>query len=85
MSDVLNTYEKKLVNIMIDEQCSFVEAMDIIFDMYGVDKTSVFDLVDFLEDQLYNLNTVEYYMNVWLGKENDMVLKVNNNAKAKGE
>lgn len=67
-------YEKQLIGIMIEEKCSFVQAMDIVFDMNGVDKRSVIDLVDFLEDRLPDLNAVEYYMNIWTGVENDMIL-----------
>lgn len=73
----INSYEKQLIEIMIDESCTFAEAMDIIFDMNGVDKGSVIDTVDFLESQVDSLDNVSYYMKVWTGREKDMMLKLN--------
>jgi len=74
-TEKLRDYEKNIVEIMIMEDCSFREAMEIIFDMNEVDKNSVFSLVDFLEDELVDLHTVEYYMKIWTSDANDMVLR----------
>lgn len=72
---MINDFEKQLVEIMISESCTFNQALKIVFDVHEVDTTSVFDLVDFLEDRVEDLNTVGYYMNIWTGRENDLILK----------
>ena len=68
--DSINEYEQELIVIMIDEDCTFREAMNIDFDMRMIDKKSVIDLVEYLESRTDNLDTVEYYMKIWTGDEN---------------
>jgi hypothetical protein len=75
MNDGVNDFEKQVIEIMIDENCTFVEAMHIIFDIHCIDTTSVIHLVEFLEERVDSLDTVGYYMDLWTGREKDMTLK----------
>lgn len=72
----INSYEKRIIEIMIDENCSFRESMRIDFDSNGVDVNSVFDLVDYLESKVKSLDSVAYLMGVYTGSNPDMKLKV---------
>jgi hypothetical protein len=69
-----NSYEQKLVEMMIDEGCTLSQALEIDFDMAGVDKKSVIGIVDYLEDNLVDLNKVELLMDIYLGRCPDMHL-----------
>lgn len=48
----VNTYEKSIVEIMIDLDCTISEALDVDFDLHNVDKSSVLSLVEYLENRL---------------------------------
>ena len=71
----INSYEKRIIVIMIDEKCSFLNAMYIDFETNNVDMSSVFDIVDYLESQLETLDQVEYMMDIFVGRSPDMELK----------
>jgi arginine/lysine/ornithine decarboxylase len=71
----LSEFEKFLVNLMIIEECSLQQALDLSFCIYGVDRSSVFDLVDFLETMVHDLNIVHMLMNVYTGQVNDFDLE----------
>lgn len=75
MKTDINDYEKRIILIMIDEVCTFSEAMLIDFESHNVNTSSVFDLVEFLENQLGSLDKVEYMMDVYVGRKPDMKLK----------
>jgi len=72
----ITEYEKTLIEIMIDERCSLAEAMRIIFDMKGVDKKSVVDTVEYLEEQLEDLDKVEWFMDIYVGRKPNMILRI---------
>lgn len=68
-------YEKDIVEIMIDLNCSLAEALNVDFDMNLVDKGSVVELVDYLEHRLRgDLNKVNMLMQVYTGKAPDFEL-----------
>lgn len=71
----MNSYEKRIIVIMIDEGCTFAEALLIDFEANNVNTSSIFDLVDYLEAQVETLDQVEYIMDVFVGRKPDMILK----------
>ena len=68
------SYEHKLVEIMIDEDCTLSAALEIDFDQNMVDKESVIGMVDYLEEMLIDLNKVELLMNIYTRRAPDMYL-----------
>jgi hypothetical protein len=70
----LTKFEQLLVEIMIDDDCAMSEALDSAFSSHGVNTDNVFDLVDFLESQLYDLDKVQTMMMVYTGKIPDFYL-----------
>jgi hypothetical protein len=61
---------------MIDLDCTLSEALDIDFDMNGVDKSSVVDLVDYLEMKVNrNMDTVNMLMQIYTHQTSDFKLK----------
>lgn len=71
-----SSYEKGIVEIMVNEQCTLVDALDIDFDANLIDKESVIDMVDYLEERLNDLNKVNLLMNIYTGRYPDMKLDV---------
>lgn len=69
------SYEQKLVEIMIDENCTLSAALEIDFDQNMVDKESVIGMVDYLEEMLIDLNKVELLMNIYTRRSPDMYIK----------
>ena len=69
-----SSYEKGIVEIMVNEQCTLASALDIDFDAHFVDKESVIDMVDYLEERLKDLNKVNLLMNIYTGRYPDMKL-----------
>lgn len=72
----ITEYEKVIIEVMIDEGCSLATAMEIVFDMNGIDKKSVVDTVEYLEEQLKDLDKVEWFMDIYVGRKPNMILKV---------
>ena len=70
-----NSYESELIEIMWYEEVSLKEALFI--DMWGheVNLHSVYDVVDYLESKLVDLDKVQYYMQVYTGQLPDVGLK----------
>ena len=68
------SYEQKLVEIMIDEDCTLSAALEIDFDQNMVDKESVIGIVDYLEEMLIDLNKVELLMNIYTRRSPDLYL-----------
>ncbi len=71
---VASDFEKELVEIMILESCTMQTALSYAFSAYKVDVESVFDLVDFLEYMIYDLDKVQYFMQVYTGQVPDLHL-----------
>lgn len=68
-------YETDIIQIMVDLNCSLVEALEVDFDMNSVDKSSVVTLVDYLEYRLKgDLDKVNLLMQVYTGNEPDFKL-----------
>ena len=71
----LYSYEKGIIEIMVDLKCSLGEALDVDFDMHEVDTNSVIDMVDYLEKRLdSDLDKVNLLMQVYTGKIPDFEL-----------
>lgn len=68
-------YEKVLIDIMIDMDATLSDAMYMDLLNNGIDVKSVFDIVDYMELKLGNLDKVQYYMNVYSGNVPDVGLK----------
>ena len=68
------SYEQKLVEIMLDENCTLAAALEIDFDQNTVDKESVIGIVDYLEEMLTDLNKVELLMDIYTRRAPDMYL-----------
>lgn len=62
----INSYEQSIVEIMMDLDCTLSEALDVDFDLNGVDKSSVLDIVDYLESKLnQNMYKVNLLMQIY--------------------
>ena len=73
-SSELPDFEKELINIMVDEKCTMSQALGYAFSAHDVDVSNVFDLVDFLEEQLYDLDKVQAMMMIYTGRIPDFQL-----------
>ncbi len=71
----LSDFERDIIEVMITETCTMSEALDILFKTYEVDTKSVIDLVDFLEEMLYDLDKVQMMMEVYTEQVADFYLK----------
>ena len=70
----VETYEQHIIKIMLYDKFMLSEAIDLDFEMNMLDKDSIFDLVDYLEEQLVDLSKVAFYMDVYTGRINDFKL-----------
>lgn len=68
-------YEKYLVELMAEDYMTLSEALEVDFWASQVNIHSVYDVVDYLEQKLENLDKVQYYMSVYTGQAPDVVLK----------
>lgn len=76
-TDKPGEYEKELINIMIDMNYTLADAIHMDMSNRQVDMKSVFDMVDYMELRLGDLDKVQYYMNVYTGNVPDVALKKN--------
>lgn len=72
------TYEQAIICIMRDYGLTLQEAIDFDLDAACIDKSSVFAICDYMEEQLQDLDKVQYYMLVYTGQEPDLELKEGN-------
>jgi hypothetical protein len=72
--NLASDFEKELVETMILENCTMQEALVNLFSLYKVNTKSVIDLVDFLENMIYDLNKVQFLMQIYTGQIPDMQL-----------
>lgn len=70
-----DNYEALLIGIMATCHSTLSEAIDLDLWDNGVDTQSVYDVVDYLEEKLENLDKVHYYMQVYTGQLPDIILK----------
>jgi hypothetical protein len=68
-------YEHRIVEFMRDEKLTLLEAMDYDMEIACVDVTSALGICDYLEEQLVDLNKVEYYMMIYTGQAPDLELR----------
>jgi sulfur relay (sulfurtransferase) DsrF/TusC family protein len=59
---------------MVVTRCTLREALEIIFAAHDIDDTNVFDMVDFLEEHVYDLNKVQVMMMIYTGQTTDFQL-----------
>ena len=70
-------YERRIVELMCDEKLTLLEAIGYDMEIACVDVTSALGICDYLEEQLGDLNKVEYYMMIYTGQAPDLELKRN--------
>lgn len=70
-------YERRLVDLMRKDDLTLLEAMQYDMEIACIDFSSVLGICDYLEEQLGNLDKVEYYMMIYTGQEPDLELKRN--------
>lgn len=71
----LSDFERDVIDVMITETCTMSEALDILFKVYEVDTKSVIDLVDFLEEMVYDLDKVQMIMEVYTEQVPDLYIR----------
>jgi len=71
----LTDFEKKLIDVMVRDQCMMSEALHTLFESYEVDTKSVFALVDFLEEMVHDLDKVQMMMAIYTDKIPDFHLR----------
>lgn len=71
----LSDFERDVIDAMITETCTMSEALDILFKVYEVDTKSVIDLVDFLEEMVYDLDKVQMIMEVYTEQVPDLYIR----------
>lgn len=70
------TYPEKIVQIMLDENISFSQALSLDFFRNLSDPQSVLDICDYLEVCLGgDLDAVQTYMEIYTSEELDYVLE----------
>jgi hypothetical protein len=70
-----STYEHRIIDLMRTEKLTLLEAISYDMEIACVDVSSVLGICDYLEEQLGDLNKVEYYMMIYTGQEPDLELK----------
>lgn len=69
-------YEQELIEIMMYDQVSLGQALELDMIANHIDISDVYDMVDYLELKLEELDKVEYYMAVFMGQLPDVGLKL---------
>ncbi len=70
-----NGYDAIIVDTMWKYGLTLTEALYKELQSNNVDTSSVFDIVDFLEEKLEDLDKVQYYMQVYTGQQPDIILR----------
>jgi hypothetical protein len=70
-----SAYEHRLVALMRKDNLTLLEAMSYDMEIACIDVSSVLGICDYLEEQLGDLNKVEYYMMIYTGQALDIELK----------
>lgn len=68
-------YELRLVNYMREKDMTLCEAMYYDMEAARVDTSSALGICDYLEEQLVDLNKVQYYALIFTGQEPDLELR----------
>ena len=68
-------YERRIVELMRDEKLTLLEAMGYDMEIACIDVSSVLGICDYLEEQLSDLDKVQYYMMIYTGQVPDLELK----------
>lgn len=75
MSIKASDYENRIINLMRNDNITLREAMSYDMEIACIDVSSVLGICDYLEEQLNDLNKVEYYMMIYTGKAPDLELR----------
>ncbi len=70
-----NSYESRLIEIMWYDEVTLKEALYIDMWAHEINLHNVYDMVEYLEEQLIDLDKVQYYMQVYTGQLPDVGLK----------
>lgn len=68
-------YEHRIIKYMKEEKLTLLEAMSYDMEIACIDVSSVLGICDYLEEQLGDLNKVQYYMAIYTGQEPDLELR----------
>lgn len=68
-------YESYLISIMQRKKLTLVEALDFDFKNINIDTSSVFEICDYLEEKLKDLDRVQYYMLIYTGQQPDLEIR----------
>jgi hypothetical protein len=68
-------YEKHIVETMRSKNLTLLQALKFDFEINEIDTTSTLSVCDYLEEELQNLDRVEYYMLVYTEQVPDVRLK----------
>jgi hypothetical protein len=68
-------YERRIVELMRDEKLTLLEAIGYDMEIACIDVSSVLGICDYLEEQLSDLDKVQYYMMIYTGQVPDLELK----------
>lgn len=71
-------YEEVIIHSMFTRGMTLREALSLDLDNHVSDPNNVYDVVDFLEEKLENLDKVQYYMEVLTGLQPDVILRKTN-------
>lgn len=72
-----NEYSKELVELMYLDKLTLSEALEIDFTNNNIPLDDVYEITDYLESKIENLDIVEYFMAIYCGNCNDLELKEN--------
>lgn len=85
-SEALPDFEQHLIDTMVSEKCTMSQALGKAFSSHGIDQTNVFDMVDFLEEQIYDLDKVQAMMMIYNGQIADFhLVRLMNDGEAKNK
>jgi len=73
----LASYEHKIILLMIDHEVTMLDALILDMKNNGVDTDSVLDICDYLEGELNDLDKVEMFMDILVGRSPDQYLVKN--------
>jgi len=68
-------YESYLVSLMQRKKLTLVEALNFDFKNLNIDTSSVFEICDYLEEKLKDLDRVQYYMLIYTGQQPDLEIR----------
>ena len=71
---MVGDYERRIFSIMRDRGFTLSEAIHEDLCDFEIDISSVFDIVDYMEEQLGDLDKVQLLMSIYVGDEPDYII-----------